>query len=104
MTMFSYIQIIGQSTDAYKGYVDYSISKDKLSITLVRGMRKIKRIIIPISKITDINVGIFYGEDKISFIYDSKQFVFLNTGYGETQYFKDHFLRAVNAYQHTVSF
>ncbi|KRN99245.1 hypothetical protein [Companilactobacillus kimchiensis] len=95
--MFTYIQITSRDSDTFKGYVDYEFSKDNLSMTLVRGMKTLRRINIPISEITDLNVDNFYGEERINFIYDSKKYSFINTGYGESFYLKNRMLKAVNS-------
>jgi len=95
--MFTYIQIIGSGTDTFKGYVDYEFTKGTLSMTLVRGMRTLHRINIPISEISNFTTDKFYGEDRISFIYDSKKYCFINTGYGESQYLIRRMAKAVKA-------
>jgi len=93
--MFTYIQIIGRDTDTFKGYVDYEFNKDTLSMTLVRGMRKLHRIMIPFSEITDLTIDKFYGENRVNFIYEGKKYSFVNSGYGESQYLEQHILKAL---------
>lgn len=95
--MFTYIQIIGKDSDTFKGYVDYEFIKGTLSMTEIRGMKALHRISIPISEVTDFLIDDFYGEERVSFVYDNKKYCFLNTGYGESEYFKNHMVKAVNA-------
>lgn len=94
--MFTYIQIIGSDTETFKGYVDYRFFDDSLSLTLIKGMKTLHRIIIPFDKIVDLTIDKFYGEDRISFFYDDKKFSIINTGYGESKYFVKHILKAAN--------
>jgi len=95
--MFTYIQIIGKDSIEFKGYVDYKIKKGNLSMTEVRGAKTLHRINIPIDQVTNFTVDTFYGNDRISFIYQGKQYCFVNTGYGESQYLEHRLLRVVNA-------
>lgn len=95
--MFTYIQITSGLTETFKGYVDYRFKKDELSMTLVRGMRTLHRFNIPIGEIADLRIDKFYGEDRVRFFYDNKEFSIINSGYGESSYFKDHIVKAVKA-------
>lgn len=95
--MFTYIQITDRDSETFKGYIDYEFDKDRLSMTLVRGMKKLHRINIPFSEITDLNIDKFYGEDRINFVYNAKKYSLINTGYGESQYLMNHILKAVEA-------
>lgn len=95
--MFTYIQIISKDSQTFKGYVDYEFEKDALSITLVRGMKKLHRIIIPFNDITDLNIDKFYGNNRVNFIYDGKKYSFVNTGYGESKYLIQHLVHGVEA-------
>jgi len=95
--MFTYIQIIGRDSSTFKGYVDYEISKDNLSMTLVRGMRTLHRIVIPLKEVTDFTIDKFYGEERLNFVYDEKKYSFINTGYGESEYLKHRMLKVINA-------
>ncbi len=92
--MFTYIQITDRDSKVFKGYVDYEFGKDKLSMTLVRGMKALRHIVIPFSEITDLTIDKFYGEGRVNFIYKAQKFSFLNTGYGESQYLQKHMLKA----------
>lgn len=94
--MFTYIQIIDTDTEVFKGYVYYQFLDDALSMTLIRGMRKLHHIVIPFADITDLIVDKLYGEDRINFIYNGKKYSIINTGYGESKYFEDHLLNATN--------
>lgn len=91
--MFTYIQIIDKDSEVFKGYVYFKFDEDKLSMTMNRGMKALHRITIPISKIIDLTVENFYGVDRISFFYGGKKYTFINTGYGEAKYLKDHILK-----------
>ncbi|GEO64215.1 hypothetical protein [Companilactobacillus nantensis] len=95
--MYTYIQIIDAGGKAFKGYVVYEIKDGILSMTLVRGMKALHHIDIPFSKMIDLKIDQFYGEDRISFIYQAKKYSFIYTGYGEEQYLEHHLLKAVNA-------
>lgn len=93
--MFTYIQIINQDKHGFTGYVDYKFKNNTISMTLVRGMRKLQRINIPLSDITNIIVENFYGTNRISFDYNSQKYIFLNSGYGENEYLIKHLTEAV---------
>lgn len=95
--MFTYIQIIARDAQTFKGYVDYEFEKNVLSMTLVRGAKKLRHIVIPFSDITDLNVDKFYGNNRVNFIYDGKKYSFVNTGYGESQYLIKHLVHGVEA-------
>lgn len=95
--MFTYIQITSKLPETFKGYVDYEFTKDELSMTLIRGMKTLRRINIPISEITDLRIDKFYGEDRVRFFYDNKEYSIINSGYGESNYFEKHIIKAVNA-------
>ena len=66
-------------------------------MTLVGGMRKLHRINIPLSDITDIVVEEFYGTSRISFIYNTQKYIFLNSGYGENEYLIKHLTKTIKA-------
>ncbi|KRK51737.1 hypothetical protein FC97_GL000529 [Companilactobacillus kimchii DSM 13961 = JCM 10707] len=95
--MFTYIQIIDKDAHNFMGYVDYEFKNNVISMTLVRGMRKLHRINIPLSDVTDIMVEEFYGTNRISFIYNAQKYIFLNSGYGENEYLIKHLTKAVKA-------
>jgi len=95
--MFTYIQVTQRDSETFKGYVDYEFGKDKLSMTLVRGMKTLRHIVIPFSRITDLTIDKFYGEDRVNFIYNAQKFSFINTGYGESKYLQHHILKATKA-------
>ncbi|MFC6175659.1 hypothetical protein ACFQAV_02360 [Companilactobacillus huachuanensis] len=95
--MYTYIQIIDKDSKVFKGYVFYNIENEQLSMTIVRGMKALHRINIPFSKIVDLQINKFYGEDRISFIYQGKKYSFLYTGYGEEQYLEQHLLKTMKA-------
>lgn len=94
--MFTYVQIIGSDTETFKGYVDYRFDKDKLSMTLVRGCRLLKHIVIPFSEVTELSVENYFGTDCASFFYGGKKYSFINTGYGEADYLKRHLLKVIH--------
>lgn len=96
--MFSYIEIIGNDLQhPFMGFVDYEFKHNVFSMTLVRGMRRLSHIIIPLSEVTDIKVERIYGADRISFTCDSKEYVFINTGFGENDYLIDHVTKATHS-------
>jgi len=95
--MFTYIQIIGTGSDVFKGYVDYKITKDTLSMTEVRGARSLRHINIPIDQISNCEIENFYGNDRISFVYQGKEYHLINTGFGESQYLEHRLLHVINA-------
>lgn len=95
--MFTYIEISDKNAVTYRGYIDYEFTKDSLSITLVRGMRALHRTIIHFKDITNLQFVNFYGAPAVSFIYDSKKYTFINTGYGESRYLLKHMARIVRA-------
>lgn len=95
--MFTYIQIFDKNSSIFKGYVDYEFSDDDLSVTMVRGAKALHRINIPLDEVTDLSINDYYGEEKVSFIYQSNKYIFFNTGYGEANYFKNHISKLVTA-------
>lgn len=94
--MFTYIQIFSNDTVDFKGYAYYEFIQNNLSLTLSRGVRPLKRTIIPLDKILCLNIEKFYGEDLIRFIYNKKIFSFINTGYGESLYLENHISKTIN--------
>jgi len=95
--MFTYVQIIDKGSKIFEGYVDYKFSKGTLSMTMVRGCRKLHRMDIPISKITNLKIDEYYGEPRISFSCGSAKCCFLNSGFGESQYLEHHICNLVKA-------
>lgn len=95
--MFTYIQIIDKDSNAVKAYVDYEIKNGILMMTLIRGAKTLHRINIPIAEITDFKISNFYGNDRIDFIYHSKLYTFINTGYGESRYLENRLVKMIDA-------
>lgn len=97
IAMFTYIQISDGTSNVFKGYVDYEFKKKEILMTEVRGMKTLRHIKIPFSDVIDLKIENFYGATRISFIYHSQLFSFIDTGYGETRHIVRHFLKAIDS-------
>ncbi|AUI72670.1 hypothetical protein COSHB9_15110 [Companilactobacillus alimentarius] len=94
--MFTYIQILDSNSHLFSGYADYRFHKGLLSLTISHGAEPAHHIEIAINQITDLLIDDFYGYERISFVYKGKKIFIINSGYGESNYFKNHIIQAVN--------
>lgn len=92
--MFAYIQIIDENNKILNGYAAFEFVGGTLSLALMNGLRKTFRVKIPVSKVTNLSENDDFGS-KISFDYDGKHYIFLDSGYGESRFLKENMLTAV---------
>ncbi|AKP66293.1 hypothetical protein [Companilactobacillus ginsenosidimutans] len=94
--MFSYIQIIDENDKLINGYASYKFSDGVLSLSFMNGWHKTIREEIPLSEVSHLSQGGAF-DSRISFDFAGKHFVFLDSGFGEAQFFKDGVIEAVRA-------
>lgn len=89
--MFSYVQIFVNNINKFNGFGAFQIKDGVLSISFMTGLNKTVREKIPLDKVKNLSENNDLG-GKITFDFDDKHFVFLNSGFGESQYLKESIL------------
>lgn len=91
--MYTYIQVTDKDSGTFKGYVYFDFNKKNLSMTLIRGMRALHHIVIPLDEIIDLTIDNVFSKDHISFFHDGKKYELFTLGLGEENYLERHILK-----------
>ncbi|MCH4008531.1 hypothetical protein [Companilactobacillus sp.] len=92
--MFAYIQIIDENNKTFNGYAAFEFIDGILTLSFMTGLRRTVRVKIPISEVEHLTENQDFGS-RISFDYDQKHYIFLDSGYGESQFLKENFLETI---------
>ncbi|WP_010623993.1 hypothetical protein [Companilactobacillus versmoldensis] len=91
--MFAYVQIINAEKKRFNGFASFEFINGSLTLAFMRGFKKTLRISIPINEVTNLSENTEFGS-RISFDYDNSHFVFLDSGFGESQFLKENIIQA----------
>lgn len=95
--MFAYVEMINNKMESTYSYVEFEISKGKLSIKPLKGMLPSHFTNIPISEIEDIRENGYYGWNRISFDFEDEKYIFVYSGYGGNDYLREHLLSVLSS-------
>ena len=91
--MFAYIQIIDKNNKVLNGYAAFEFVEGVLTLSFMNGIRKTVRVKIPPNKVTNLEENHQLGS-RITFDYDDKHYIFLDSGYGEARFLKENIVQS----------
>ncbi|WP_125707598.1 hypothetical protein [Companilactobacillus zhongbaensis] len=91
--MFTYVQIFRPNEETFNGYAAFEFGEGILSLAFMTGLSKTVRVKIPLAEISNLSEDPDI-KNQIEFDYDGKHFVFLNSGYGVSNFLKENLIAA----------
>ncbi|WP_125770813.1 hypothetical protein [Companilactobacillus furfuricola] len=91
--MFTYVQIIRANDETFSGYAAFEFGNGILSLAFMTGLSKTVRVKIPLDEISHLSEDPDI-QNQIEFDYDDKHFVFLNSGFGVSNFLKENLIAA----------
>ncbi len=95
--MFAYIEVINNNSSVSYGYSNFYFSDGTLTIKPVKGLLRSSTKKIDISKITNVQDGMYYSWNRIQFDYENDRYAFIYSGFGEYDYLKRNLMSEIMA-------
>jgi len=90
--MYAYVQIVDQNNHSNEDNFKLTVDREKnLTMNYIGGPIK-HNFMIPCSQMQNLAIEHWYGSQQISFNYGGCKFIFIENGYGEINYLKNHLL------------